>query len=145
MQLLSIIRLSFSVCLTSFSMIISSSLQFAASAIISLFLMAEKYSIVLIYICTDSFYVESKKKKRYKWIFFTKQKQTHRLWERIYGYQRKVWGRNRLGAWTWQACMPMFKTDNQQGEKEMATLSIILAWEISWTEEPGKSQTQLRD
>ena len=39
----------------------------------------------------------------------------------------------------------MFKTDNQQGEKEMATLSIILAWEISWTEEPGKSQTRLRD
>ena len=38
-------------------------------------------------------------------------------------------------------------------EKEMATHSSILAWEIPWTEEPGglqsmelqKSQTQLRD
>ena len=38
-------------------------------------------------------------------------------------------------------------------EKEMATLSSILAWEIPWTEEPGrlqaigsqKSQTQLSD
>ena len=37
-------------------------------------------------------------------------------------------------------------------EKEMATQSSILAWEIPWTEEPGglvhgvtKSQTQLRD
>ena len=38
-------------------------------------------------------------------------------------------------------------------EKEMATHSIILAWEIPWTEEPGglqsvelqKSQTQLHD
>ena len=30
-------------------------------------------------------------------------------------------------------------------EKEMATHSSILAWEISWTEEPGvaKSQTRL--
>ena len=26
-------------------------------------------------------------------------------------------------------------------EKEMATHSIILAWEISWTEEPGRLQT----
>ena len=38
-------------------------------------------------------------------------------------------------------------------EKEMATHSSILAWEIPWTEEPGglqsvesqKSQTQLND
>ena len=38
-------------------------------------------------------------------------------------------------------------------EKEMATHSTILAWEIPWTEEPGglqslglqKSQTQLRN
>ena len=35
-------------------------------------------------------------------------------------------------------------------EKEMATHSNILAWQISWTEEPGglgvtKSQTQLAD
>ena len=38
-------------------------------------------------------------------------------------------------------------------EKEMATLSSILAWEISWTEEPGgvqsmgsqKGQTRLSD
>jgi len=38
-------------------------------------------------------------------------------------------------------------------EKEMATHSSILAWEIPWTEEPGglqsmelqKSQTRLRD
>ena len=38
-------------------------------------------------------------------------------------------------------------------EKEMATHSSILAWEIAWTEEPAglqsmgsqKSQTQLRD
>ena len=38
-------------------------------------------------------------------------------------------------------------------EKEMATHSSILAWEISWTEEPGrvesmgsqKSQTQLKE
>ena len=38
-------------------------------------------------------------------------------------------------------------------EKEMATQSSILAWEIPWTEEPGglqsmglqKSQTQLSD
>ena len=38
-------------------------------------------------------------------------------------------------------------------EKEMATHSSILAWEITWTEEPGglqsmglqKSQIQLRD
>ena len=38
-------------------------------------------------------------------------------------------------------------------EKEMATHSSILAWEISWTEEPGrlqsmesqKNQTQLSD
>ena len=37
-------------------------------------------------------------------------------------------------------------------EKEMATHSSILAWEISWTKEPGglhpwghKSQTQLKD
>ena len=38
-------------------------------------------------------------------------------------------------------------------QKEMATHSSILAWEISWTEEPGglqsmrsqKSQTQLSD
>ena len=38
-------------------------------------------------------------------------------------------------------------------EKEMATHSIILAWKIPWTEEPGqlqsmglqKSQTQLSD
>ena len=38
-------------------------------------------------------------------------------------------------------------------EKEMATHSSILAWEISWTEEPGglqpmgpqKSQTWLKD
>ena len=38
-------------------------------------------------------------------------------------------------------------------EKEMTTPSSILAWEISWTEEPGglqstgsrKSQTRLRD
>ena len=38
-------------------------------------------------------------------------------------------------------------------EKEMATYSSILAWEIPWTEEPGslqslrskKSQTQLSD
>ena len=26
-------------------------------------------------------------------------------------------------------------------EKEMATHSIILAWEITWTEEPGKLQS----
>ena len=26
-------------------------------------------------------------------------------------------------------------------EKEMATHSIILAWEISWTEEPGRLQS----
>ena len=32
-------------------------------------------------------------------------------------------------------------------EKEMATHSSILAWEIPWTEEPGglQSQTRLRD
>ena len=38
-------------------------------------------------------------------------------------------------------------------EKEIATYSSVLAWEISWTEEPGglqpmgskKSRTQLRD
>ena len=42
--------MAFFLCLTSFYMIISSSIQFAASGIISLFLMAEKYSIVFIYI-----------------------------------------------------------------------------------------------
>ena len=26
-------------------------------------------------------------------------------------------------------------------EKEMATLSTILAWEITWTEEPGRLQS----
>ena len=28
-------------------------------------------------------------------------------------------------------------------EKEMATLSSILAWEISWTEEPGRLQSMV--
>ena len=38
-------------------------------------------------------------------------------------------------------CMhAMFKTDEQQGEKERAAHSFLLAWEISWTEEPEKSQ-----
>ena len=52
-------------------------------------------------------------KKRYKW---TKQKQTHRLRERFYGYQGgKVGGMNRLGVLDWHVHTTIFKIDNQQG------------------------------
>jgi len=32
-------------------------------------------------------------------------------------------------------------TGLREGEKEMATHSSILAWEIPWTEEPGRLQS----
>ena len=43
-------------------------------------------------------YVESEKMIQMN--LFTKQKQTHRLWEQNYGYQRgKVGGGDKLGVW----------------------------------------------
>ena len=30
---------------------------------------------------------------------FTKWKQTHRLGEQTYGYQKEKWGRDKLGVW----------------------------------------------
>ena len=55
-------------------------------------------------------------------------------------------------------CLPVQETqvpslgEEDSLEKEMATHSSILAWEVSWTEEPGvlqsmgsQSQTQLSD
>ena len=49
---------------------------------------------------------------------YTKQKQTHRLRERTYGYGGgggKVGGRDRLGVWDRHVHTAIFKTDNQQG------------------------------
>ena len=47
---------------------------------------------------------------------FTKQKQTHRLRERIYGYQGgSVGGRDRLGVWDWHVYLAVFKIDSPQG------------------------------
>ena len=40
---------------------------------------------------------------------YTKQKQTHRLREQIYGYQRRGWGRDILGVWDSQImCMYIY-------------------------------------
>ena len=59
-------------------------------------------------------YAESKKMIQMN--LFTKQKQTHRLRERTYGYQRgRVGGRDRLGVWDWHVHSAIFKIDNQQG------------------------------
>ena len=46
---------------------------------------------------------------------FTQKKQTHRLRERIYGYQGGRVGGDRLGVWDWHVNSAMFKIDNQQG------------------------------
>ena len=45
---------------------------------------------------------------------FTKQKQTHRFWNQIYGYQRgNVWvGGNRLGVGDEHIYTTTYKTDN---------------------------------
>ena len=43
---------------------------------------------------------------------FTKWKQTHRLKERTYGYQRgRVRRRDRLGVWDCHVYIAIFKTD----------------------------------
>ena len=63
-------------------------------------------------------------------------------------YSRSIWTSVQL------SCSVMFDSLQPQGlQEEMATHSSILAWEILWTEEPGrlpsmgsqKSQTQLSD
>ena len=46
---------------------------------------------------------------------FTKQKETHRLREQIYGYQGvKVVGKDRLADWDGHIHTVIFKMDNQQ-------------------------------
>ena len=60
------------------------------------------------------------------------------------------WERNHLSL---QKTQVRFLGQEGPLEKEMATHSIILAWKIPWTEEPGrlqvhgvtKSQTQLNE
>ena len=55
-------------------------------------------------------------KKMIQMNLFTKQKQTHRLRERIYGYQGgSVGGRDRLGVWDWHVYLAVFKIDSPQG------------------------------
>ena len=48
---------------------------------------------------------------------FTKQKQTHRLKKRTYGYggRGKGGGRDRLGVWDGHVHTAVFKMDNQPG------------------------------
>ena len=47
---------------------------------------------------------------------FTKQKQTHRLYKQMYGYQRgNVGGRDKLGVWDYHIHTTIYKIDNQQG------------------------------
>jgi len=47
---------------------------------------------------------------------FTKQKQTHRLREWIYGYQERWVGRrDRLRVWDWHVTTAIFKIDSKQG------------------------------
>ena len=44
---------------------------------------------------------------------FTKQKQTHRSWNQIYGYQRgNVGGSDKLGDWDWHRHTTIYKIDN---------------------------------
>ena len=51
-----------------------------------------------------------------------------------------------MAQW-WRICLPVEETQalylGQEGplEKEMATHSSMLAWEIPWTEEPGRLQS----
>ena len=64
----------------------------------------------------DIAYMQILKKKKIQVNLFTKQKQTHRLRERTYGYQRgRVGGSNRQGVWDWHVHTVIFKIDNQQG------------------------------
>ena len=60
--------------------------------------------------------------------------------------------RTRLGMQDMQEMRVQSLGQEDSLEKEMATHSSILAWEIQWTEEPGRlqsmgsqSQTQLRN
>ena len=47
---------------------------------------------------------------------FTKQKETHWIRERTYGYQEgKVGGRDKLGVWDCHIHTTIYKIDNQQG------------------------------
>ena len=47
---------------------------------------------------------------------FTKQKLTHRLKKRTYGYQvGRMGGKERLGVWGWHVHTAIFKILNQQG------------------------------
>ena len=47
---------------------------------------------------------------------FTKQKQTHRLRKKPYGYRRgKVREKDKLGVWDWPIYTTIFKIGNQQG------------------------------
>ena len=55
-------------------------------------------------------------KKNKQMNLFTKQKQTHRLREWSYGYQReRVVERDKLGVCYWHTCTAIFKINNQQG------------------------------
>ena len=46
---------------------------------------------------------------------FTKQKQTHRHRNQIYGYQREKGARDKLGVWDQQIQTTTYKKDKQQG------------------------------
>ena len=50
---------------------------------------------------------------------FTKQKQTHRLRKKPYGYRRgKVREKDKLGVWDWPIYTNICQTDNQKGPAE---------------------------
>ena len=64
----------------------------------------------------DIAYMWNIKKKMIQMNLLTKQKQTHRLRKRIYGYQGgRVGWRDRLGVWDWHIHTTIYKIDKQQG------------------------------
>ena len=87
---------------------------------------------------------------------FTKQKQTHRHRKQTYGYQRVSGGGiNWEQGSNWASLIAQLAKNlpamQETGvrflgredplEKKIATRSSLLAWKISWTEEPGWIQS----
>ena len=47
---------------------------------------------------------------------FTKQKETHRFWKQVYGYQREKLGRKKNGEYVYICvCVCIYKVHKQQG------------------------------